>query len=313
MSDNQITVIGAANIDIHGFSFEEMIPKESNPGRVKFCLGGVGRNISENLARVGMDVSLISAIGGDANSKWLLSSCREIGIDMSGTIVFEHMNSSIYLDLMNSSGDMELGLSDLVVLEMMTPEHLMARHDRINSAKIIVMDTGVSEAVLYHILDHYAHIPIFIDPVSSPKARKIKNRLGGIHTLKLNKLEASFLTDIKITDQDSLSAAAAEVIRQGVKRVFITLGEEGVYYREGSYGNCFKAAAQKVVNATGAGDAFMAGTIYAFIRGYDLDTTAKVASGFALITLADEHTVSPKITKEAVAEIVGNQKEAKQC
>ncbi len=300
-----ITVIGAANVDIHGFSFAEIVPKESNPGRVKFCLGGVGRNISENLVRAGMSVKLISSIGGDANSKWLLSACGEIGIDMSDTIIFEDMNSSIYLDLMNNNGDMELGLSDLLVLEMMTPEHLKARHETINSSKVIVVDTGVSEAVLFHILDHYNHIPIFIDPVSSPKAKKIKNRLQGIHTLKLNRLEAQYLADVKIVDQKSLANAAASILAQGVKRVFITLGEDGVYYREGRYANSFKAAAEKVINATGAGDAFMAGTIYAFIRGYDLDQTAKVASAFALITLADESTVSPKISEAELINTLG--------
>ncbi len=300
MKDSQITIIGAANIDIHGFSFEEMIHKESNPGRVKFCLGGVGRNISENLARVGMGVRLISAVGGDANSKWLLSACEEIGIDMSETLIFEEMNSSIYLDLMNSNGDMELGLSDLVVLEMISPEHLRARHEIINKSKVIVMDTGVSEAVLFYILDHYSHIPIFIDPVSSPKAKKIKNRLMGIHTLKLNRQEAAYLSDVKITNQYSLSEAAAFILKQGVKRVFITLGEEGVYYREGSQAGSFRLKTEKVVNATGAGDAFMAGTIYAFIKGFDLEDTAKVASRFALLTLADESTVSSKITEEAV-------------
>ena len=305
MRDNQITVIGAANIDIHGFSFDRMIYKESNPGRVKFCLGGVGRNISENLARVGVNVSLISAIGGDANSRWLLCACTEIGIDMAGSIIFEGSQSSIYLSLMNSNGDMELGLSDLVVLEMMTPGHLTERHQLINSAKAIVLDTGLSEASIYHVLDNYAHIPIFIDPVSSPKAKKIKGRLKGIHTLKLNKLEAAFLSDIAIEDQAGLSAAATELQSQGVKRVFITLGEEGVYYLEGSHAGSYKAAAKTVVNATGAGDAFMAGTIYAFIKGYDLEKTARVATGFSLITLGDENTVSSKISEEAVSAIIG--------
>jgi len=48
----------------------------------------------------------------------------------------------------------------------------------------------------------------------------------------------------------------------------------------------------------------MAGTIYAFIKGLNMEDTAKIASGFALITLADENTVSPKISKESVAEMV---------
>jgi pseudouridine kinase len=304
LENNQITIIGAANIDIHGFSFDEIMPKESNPGRVKFCLGGVGRNISENLARAGGKVRLISSIGGDANSQWLLSACSDMGIDMSETIIFDNMNASIYLDIMNANGDMEIAVSDLVVLEMMKPDHLKTKHEIINNSRLIVLDTGVSEDVIFHILAHYSHIPIFLDPVSSPKAKKIKNKLKGIHTLKLNRLEAGFLADIKIVDEDTLIQAADIILSQGVKRIFITLGEKGVYYKEGEYSNSFKTRAPKIVNTTGSGDAFMAGTVYSFIKGYDLDYTAKVASAFSIITLADESTVSPNISEENIMDIV---------
>jgi pseudouridine kinase len=304
LENNKITVIGAANIDIHGFSFEEILPKESNPGRVKFCLGGVGRNISENLARAGAKVQLISSIGGDTNSQWLMASCRDMGIDMSETIVFPEMNASIYLDIMNANGDMELAVSDLVVLEMMSPEHLKEKHEVLNKARVIVLDTGLREDVIYHVLDNYRHIPIFVDPVSSPKAKKIKHRLQGIHTLKLNRLEAQFLTDTLIVDDAGLNAAAAAILDEGVQRVFITLGEAGVFYMEGTYSNRFKAGAAKIVNTTGAGDAFMAGVVYSFINGYDLDRTAQVASGFSFMTLADENTVSSNISELNILDII---------
>ncbi|MEI8216049.1 MAG: PfkB family carbohydrate kinase [Eubacteriales bacterium] len=305
MDKNQITIIGAANIDIHGFSFEEIMPKESNPGRVKFCLGGVGRNISENLARAGMKVRLISSIGDDSNSKWLLDSCTEIGIDISETIIHKGSNASIYLDIMNSNGDMEIAVSDLLALEMMTPQHLIEKHQLIDNSRVIVLDTGVSEDVIFHVLENYGHIPIFIDPVSSPKAKKIKNRLYGIHTLKLNKLEAGFLADIKITNKTSLEEAAKVILSQGVKRVFITLGGEGVYYKEGDYANSFKVEAAKIINTTGSGDAFMAGVVYSLIKDFDLDYTAKIATAFSLITLADENTVSPGISEMNIMDIAG--------
>jgi pseudouridine kinase len=304
LSKNQITIIGAANIDIHGFSFEEIMPKESNPGRVKFCLGGVGRNIAENLARAGMHVRLISAIGGDPNSQWLLAASQNMGIDMSETIIFENMSASIYLDLMNSNGDMELAVSDLLVLEMMTTEHLKNKHDIINSSELIVIDAGVREDVIFYILENYSHIPIFLDPVSSAKAKKIKNKLKGIHTLKLNKFEAEFLSDIKIFDKATMEKAAQTILDQGVKRVFITNGEKGVFYQEGDYGNSFKANALNIVNTTGSGDAFMAGTVYSFIKDYDINYTAKIASAFSLITIADENTVSENINEKNINKIV---------
>ena len=56
-----VVVIGGAGIDINGFPSGKLIQKSSNPGRVKLSLGGVGRNIAENLARLGLNVKLLSA------------------------------------------------------------------------------------------------------------------------------------------------------------------------------------------------------------------------------------------------------------
>jgi pseudouridine kinase len=117
-------------------------------------------------------------------------------------------------------------------------------------------------------------------------------------------LEAGFLTDIKIIDKETLIKSADSIIAQGVKRVFITLGDEGVYYKEGNHSNNFMASAPSIVNTTGSGDAFMAGTVYSFIKDFDLDYTAKVASAFSIITLADENTVSPLISEENILDIV---------
>ena len=121
--------------------------------------------------------------------------------------------------------------------------------------------------------------------------------------MKLNKLEAGFLANTKIIDKTSLEEAAKMILSQDVKRVFITLGEEGVYYREGDYANSFKSKAAKIVNTTGSGDAFMAGVVYSLIKGFDLDYTAKVATAFSLITLADENTVSPSISEMKIMDI----------
>ena len=61
----EITVIGGINIDIEGMPYEELIYKDSNPGRIRMSYGGVGRNITENIARLGGDVAMVSVAGDD--------------------------------------------------------------------------------------------------------------------------------------------------------------------------------------------------------------------------------------------------------
>ncbi|MDR2478938.1 MAG: PfkB family carbohydrate kinase, partial [Treponema sp.] len=93
---NLVTVIGGANIDINGFSARPPVMGDSNPGTIDRCSGGVARNIAENLARLKVNVNLISAIGNDAFGKTLLAECNDLGIETRDS-VFPKMNTSVYL------------------------------------------------------------------------------------------------------------------------------------------------------------------------------------------------------------------------
>ena len=74
-----ITVIGGANVDLCGSAAGPVIPKDSNPGRVRMTAGGVGRNIAESLARLGLPVRLLCALGRDEQGAFLDRQCRQAG------------------------------------------------------------------------------------------------------------------------------------------------------------------------------------------------------------------------------------------
>ena len=50
MHKSAVTCVGGANIDVQGFSNAPVNMRDSNPGVIRLCPGGVGRNIAENLA-----------------------------------------------------------------------------------------------------------------------------------------------------------------------------------------------------------------------------------------------------------------------
>ena len=64
-----IAVVGGVNIDIGGRSDAPLVAGDSNPGRIRSSLGGVGRNIAHNLALLGAKVRLITALGADDGAK----------------------------------------------------------------------------------------------------------------------------------------------------------------------------------------------------------------------------------------------------
>lgn len=71
-----IITIGSANIDIAGYSYASLNYADSNPGKIKFTPGGVGRNIAHNLALLGKNSWLMSAVGDDFYGQSLLAQLQ---------------------------------------------------------------------------------------------------------------------------------------------------------------------------------------------------------------------------------------------
>ncbi len=305
MTNKYIALIGAANIDIQGFSSNSIIARDSNPGKIEFCAGGVSRNIAENLSLLEVKTELISAIGGDPNGEMILSSCRDCGIGTEHSLIIPDKLSSVYLAIMDTSGDMALALSDMTISDSITISSLKSRFKILQEAYSIVFDTCLDIEVMDYILNTFSNKPIYVDPVSVGKAKALKPLIGKIHTLKMNKLEAEFLSDTEIKNTSDLEKASLWFITQGVKRVFITLGSEGVYYRDLTTFGIFKPKAAEIKNATGAGDAFMAGLVFGTMKGYNMEKLVHFASGLSLAALAGEETVNPKINFKYIEQITG--------
>ena len=81
---SRFVVIGGANVDIMGIADHPLRPQDSNPGTIRTMLGGVGRNLAENLARLGENVSLVSVVGDDSFGRWILEQGQACGVDMRG-------------------------------------------------------------------------------------------------------------------------------------------------------------------------------------------------------------------------------------
>ena len=78
-----VTVVGGVNMDIGGRSYASLVDRDSNPGQVRMSLGGVGRNIAHNMALLGVDVKMLTALGDDLYAQKIGASCAELGIDLS--------------------------------------------------------------------------------------------------------------------------------------------------------------------------------------------------------------------------------------
>ena len=298
-SGSYAVVVGGVNVDIGGRSFAPLVEADSNPGSVSISLGGVGRNIAHNLSLLGTDVRMLTAYGDDLNGERVAASCSSLGIDLSHAQQIPGGTTSTYLYLTDPNGEMALAVSDMEICKQISPQYLAANLPLLQNAQIVVADTNIPAESLQYLAENCT-CPLFIDPVSTTKAEKLRPILSRIHTLKPNKLEAELLSGIRIRTDEDLEAAAAKLLEMGVHRLFISLGAEGVYAAMGNQRVRHPNLPGNMVNTTGCGDAFMAAIVWAYLEGMDLASTARAGLAAGSIAMESAETINPAMSAAAL-------------
>lgn len=285
-----IIVIGGTNHDIFAYTHQLAKLNDSNPGYLKDSFGGVGRNIAENLARLDLSPTLITAIGKDIVGKEIIQSGTELGIHFD---VLEVETTPTYVAVVDQNKDMLIAIAAMDELERINEEQIKDKLERINQADLLILDTNFNQNVLFFIFNE-VKIPIYVDAISTHKAQKIKPFYHKMHMLKLNLIEAKTLSGIDCKKKEDIEDIGNYFFKQGVKEIFITLGDQGAYFFDGKTHQFISGRKIKVENTTGAGDAFFAGIIYAAEHHLNPLSCGMAA---ALITLKDAQAVSPNMSQ----------------
>lgn len=299
-----IAGIGGANMDIHGKSDQQLIMRDSNPGTLHMSMGGVCRNICENLARLGADVRLITVVGGDAHGRSIIEGCMKAGIDMSPTRVVHGEHSSIYVSLMDSDGDMLLAMSDMHIIKRLDAQLVDESRDVLCGAELVVCDGNLSVRTIER-LTQVCDRPLYIDPVSTAWARELKPFIGRFDTVKPNRMELAALTDCPVDTREHLELACDILRGRGVRRVFVSLGRDGMFYKgpEGAIVGTNRPF-DGMVNATGAGDASMAGIVWASRMGLSAVDTLHVAMAAGMVAISSQDTISREMSPAAIEKMI---------
>ncbi len=298
-SGSYVVVVGGVNVDIGGRSFAPLVAADSNPGRVTVSLGGVGRNIAHNLSLLGTDVRLLTAYGEDAHGAQVAASCSELGIDLSHALRTADAPTSTYLYLADNRGEMALAVSDMSICDRISPSYLASQLPLLQNAQVVVADTNIPQESLEFLAEN-CNVPLFIDPVSTIKAEKIRGILPGIHTLKPNALEAELLSGVPIHGPEDTRQAAKKLLELGIHRVFISMGGSGVCAAMGDKCVILPPLPGNRVNTTGCGDAFMAALTWAYLEGMDLEHTALAGLAAGSIAMESPETINPALCAAAV-------------
>lgn len=301
--DRYVCVIGGANIDIEGQPDGLERQRDSNVGHIRRSAGGVGRNIAENLARLGVSTRLITALGDDGDGAWLRDETAAAGVDLAD-VRWSRNPTATYLSVLDYRGDMLVAVNDMNILVELDAEWIRARRETIRNAALVVLDCNLSADAIGELFDsHHGHV-FFVDTVSAIKATRVGDFLARIHTLTPNQTEASLLSGIEISDERSLQRAADWFLERGIVQLFISLGKNGAFYAcRGKRGIC-RAIEQSIVSATGAGDALSAGAVFGYLQGLSTEKSADVAMAAAYLTIQSERSVSENMSRDSLRRVL---------
>ena len=301
----KIAIIGGINIDIEGAPYKEIKYHDSNPGKIRLSYGGVGRNIAENVARLGGDCAMISCVGDEPMSLGARDHLGKLGVDVSEVRVFSGEMPSMYLSILDENGDMELAVSDMDIITRITPEYIDEIRHYLERASVIALDGNLTAELLEHATAVLRGTKLFYDPVSASKGVRAKDFVGRFFAVKPNRIEAEAILDMKIESDEDIRAAGRRFMELGVSQVYITLGEEGVFYMEqGSEGFIRPEEGIRIKSATGAGDSFSACILLGISMGMTAEKIAGMGMAAARITMGSQSAVSEELSMELIMELL---------
>lgn len=290
-----VVVAGGANLDIKCRTAAAAIPGTSNPGSITTAVGGVGRNVAETLARLGVATQLLSVVGEDEAGDRILRETAEAGVDLS-LVLRSSGPTGVYTAVLDAGGDLVVAVSAMDAMADLTPARIAARAATLARAALIVADANLPAETLLAVAETAAAsgVRCVLEPVSVPKAGRfaaILERRLPVFLITPNRDELAALTGRSLASDADLAAAAEHLHVRGVEHLAVGLGARGAFVS--TAGAPARRAfvppmARCAADVTGGGDAALAATVWALLQGHDLTTAARAgqaAAGLAVSAL----------------------------
>ncbi|MHA1567103.1 MAG: carbohydrate kinase family protein [Alphaproteobacteria bacterium] len=300
-----VACIGGAHWDHKALLAQPVEFGSSNPTDLCHSLGGVARNVAENLALLGCDVALFSVLGDDASGRELTAAMTLRGVDCAGLSCADGYTTANYTAVLDPDGSLVLALADMAIYETLDATWAQSIKPRLTDYAIWVLDANITAAGLKYLLQGPDRASIvLVDPVSVAKSARLVATLGGVEVLFPDSAEAAALSGVPASartpgySSTPALAAADRLCALGVGTVIVSHGAAGIVVSDGrDHAEWPAYPVDRVRDVTGAGDAFLAGYAYGLINGHE-GTPESFGLAAASLTVEVEATVDPHITPE---------------
>ena len=295
-----ILVIGWIFADLKGFSRNTYLAAGRNLGEIRIFHGGVSRNIAENIAATGTAVSFLSTSEKGSLGEDILNRLNRSGVDTSLVRTVDANGIGKWMVLLNERRDVAGEISsppEPAFLEALVEE---IGEDAVRDSDCVILEADTSWnltsrvtklAALYQ-KPLYASIGNLSVVLSHPEW------IANLDCLFCNQQEFHRILgtdDSGLSPKEMLGVLRNALPGLGCPSAVVTMGERGAVFcssATGEEGHC-PAVPVPVIDTTGAGDAFLSGTVAALSRGIPLSRAVRAGAGLAAMVLqTDESALS---------------------
>lgn len=285
----KIICIGGSNVDWIATVPGDMFPQQNIFTQFKRSFGGVVHNVAQNLKSLDYNVSIMSAIGREDDGEQLLEQMKRSGIRTDMMIRSDNHPTGKIVIVNNELGRQIFHHCQTDIYEEITPQSIRQYLPLLTNYDAWVVDTDLSEETLSSIAQYKPdHLPLYAIIATHEKTLKIQPLLSKIEALFINKHEASLLTDVLPGGIDESATQVYALHKLGVKNVFLTMGEQGVYVSYQGQAKHYHAQAGQQKHTTGAGDGFASGVIDGILKDLSLDDIVDNGLNFASLIMNDD-------------------------
>jgi len=325
-----ITIAGNILADIvKGIDCYPQIGMLSNIGNIKMAVGGCAPNTAIDIAKIdrSIPISVIGKIGDDEYGRFVLSQLSRNGIDC-GKVVVSSKSPTSFSDVISiPSGERTFFHARGANAEFCPDDVDIAglNCSILHIGYILLLDSFDQEdpkygTVMARFLNEIQKrgIKTSVDVVSDSSANyktKILPALKYCNYVFMNELESSMLTDLPPYKEDgklnieSIHSTMKYIAEQGVKDKVIVHCKQAGFCLDVATGNfrvvpSLDIPQEEIKGSVGAGDAFCAGSLYAFYNNYDDTRMLEFASGVAASSLFAENSTDGILSKAEVEKLI---------
>lgn len=283
----RITIVGSLNMDlvIKAPRLPEM-GETVTGGEFSTFPGGKGANQAVAAARLGAQVAMIGAVGGDTFGTALREGLEREGVDVTPLVVEHSAASGVALITVGPRGQNTIVVAPGANWRL-TPRQVEAAREVIAGSQILLVQLEISLETVVRAVEiaHGAGRRVVLDPAPAPSAALPAHLLRMVDVINPNEIEAKALTGIAAVDDRSAREAAERLLEMGCRTAVIKLGARGAYAATEGLRLHVPGIPVNAVDATAAGDAFAGALAVALAEDRSLPDAVHFANAAAAISV----------------------------